>query len=131
MSVGDSIDALSEEEEEEEEEQRGWSEEEEEEEEEEDVDELGVGERGSNLDEGKKSDCVGGKTDGLTRASPKGSTIPTALSLRARESSKTSSADSSSSSSSSLGETPYSCDRCGRKYKFPNFLKVHQRRPCV
>jgi hypothetical protein len=27
--------------------------------------------------------------------------------------------------------TTYDCKLCGRKYKFENFLKVHQRRPCV
>ena len=25
----------------------------------------------------------------------------------------------------------FECDLCGRKYKFENFLKVHQRRPCT
>ena len=28
-------------------------------------------------------------------------------------------------------ETPFECKKCGRKYKFENFLKVHQRRPCL
>ena len=28
-------------------------------------------------------------------------------------------------------EATFDCELCGRKYKFENFLKVHQRRPCV
>ncbi len=30
-----------------------------------------------------------------------------------------------------LDEAPHECERCGKRYKFANFLKVHQRRPCV
>ena len=30
-----------------------------------------------------------------------------------------------------LEETSFDCGLCGKKYKFENFLKVHQRRPCV
>lgn len=42
-----------------------------------------------------------------------------------------------SGSSSMVGDNnnkdplPFACDKCGRKYKFKNFLDVHQRRPCV
>ncbi len=28
-------------------------------------------------------------------------------------------------------ETTFECEKCGKKYKFLNFLKVHQRRPCT
>jgi len=34
------------------------------------------------------------------------------------------------SSSSSAIEAPFECERCGRRYKFANFLRVHQQRPC-
>eukprot|EP00095_Tigriopus_kingsejongensis_P009272 maker-scaffold361_size196684-snap-gene-0.24 protein:Tk09272 transcript:maker-scaffold361_size196684-snap-gene-0.24-mRNA-1 annotation:"low quality protein: zinc finger protein 64" len=29
------------------------------------------------------------------------------------------------------GQDPFQCVKCGRRYKFESFLKVHQRRPCA
>lgn len=34
------------------------------------------------------------------------------------------------SNSTNESDEPFECEDCGRRYKFENFLKVHQRRPC-